>query len=698
MGDSTRDPNLPERIQGLTDLAYNLWWSWSREARELWRALDLQAYRESGHNPLRMLRLVGGERLERAAADPAFLRLYDRVMERFGAETEPVAGAPVAYFSPEFGVHVSLPMYAGGLGILAGDTLKEASDLGLPMVGVGLIYSHGYVRQRVRDDGWQEEIHETLDVSFYPIRPVRDGEGRPVVVTVPVFTPPLRAAVVEARVGRVPLYLLTTDLEDNPPWDRQVSQRLYTGDLEGRLRQELVLGIGGVRALQELGIAPRVVHLNEGHPAFAAVERWVELVARGWGWEDALAEVRRGTVFTTHTPLHAGTDVFPFPLVEKYILPYLERVGIPREVFLALGADPAHPEAGFNMTAFAMRVSGATNAVSARHAEVARRIWAGVKVGERPVVVRGITNGVHLRTWSEPLRIQRLFDRYLGPAWRERPDDPAVWARVDEIPDEELWRVHLERKGALLSEIDSRARMRWGSGGAGAVRIVAAGTLLDPRVLTLGFARRFTAYKRPTLILHDQERLRRILTHPLRPVQVVFAGKAHPADLEGKRLIQEVYRAAVDPRFGGRIAFVEEYDEHLAKYLVAGVDVWLNTPLPPLEASGTSGMKASVNGVPVLSVLDGWWPEGFTGANGWAFGGEEIEGDRTAVDADALYRLLEEEVVPLYYDRGPGEVPHGFVRVMKEAIKTVAARFSARRMLGEYAELYCSASRAEIAD
>jgi len=683
-------PSLPPRIAGLVDLAFNLWWSWDREARELWRALDLQAYRESGHNPVRILKLVAADTLEKAAADPGFLRLYNRVMERFRAETEPAAGAPVAYFSPEFGVHVSLPVYAGGLGILAGDTLKEASDLGLPMVGVGLIYSQGYVRQRIRDDGWQEEVPEALDASSYPVRPVRDREGHPLVVVVPVFNPPLRAAVVEAQVGRVPLYLLTTDVEENPPWDRQISQRLYTGDLEGRLRQELVLGVGGVRALRELGIAPRLVHLNEGHPAFAAAERWAELVREGWGWEKALAEVRRTTVFTTHTPLHAGTDIFPFPLIEKYMLPYLEGAGIPREAFLALGADPAHPEAGFNMTAFAMRVSGATNAVSARHAEVARGIWSGVRVGDRPVAVRGITNGVHLRTWTEPLRVQKLFDRYLGPAWRERPDDPAVWARVDGIPDEELWQVHLERKAALLSEIDSRARRRWEAGDAGAARIVAAGTLLDPRVLTLGFARRFTAYKRPTLILYDRERLRRILTHPLRPVQIVFAGKAHPADHEGKRLIQEVHRAALDPQFGGRIAFVEEYDQHLAKYLVAGVDVWLNTPLPPLEASGTSGMKAAVNGVPVLSVLDGWWPEGFTGGNGWAFGGEELPGDRTAADADAMYRILEEEIVPLYYDRGPDEVPHGFVRVMKEAIKTVAPRFSTRRMMKEYAELYRS--------
>lgn len=683
-------PPLPPRIAGLADLAYNLWWSWNPQARELWRALDLQAYREAGHNPVRILRLVRPETLARAAESPPFLRLYDQVMERFRAETRPLPPQTprVAYFSAEFGVHVSLPMYAGGLGILAGDTLKEASDVGLPLVGVGLVYSQGYVRQRIRDDGWQEEVPEALATADYPIRPERAEDGSPVRFAVPPFDPPVYVEAWRAQVGRVPLFLLTTDLPENAPWDREISGRLYTGDLEGRLRQELVLGIGGVRALDALGVPVGALHLNEGHPAFAVLERWAAAVRRGLGWKEALEEVRRTTLFTTHTPLRAGTDVFPYPLVERYVLPYVERVGIPREEFLALGLDPENPGAGFNMTAFAIRVSRATNAVSARHAEVAGRIWASVRTDGEPVTIRGITNGVHLPTWIEPLRLQRLLDRHLGPAWRERPADPAVWEKVLEIPDEELWRVHLERKGAMVAEIASRARRRWAEGSAGAAWAVVSGAFLDPRVLTLGFARRFTGYKRPTLLLHDRDRLARILTDPLRPVQIVFAGKAHPADHEGKRLLQEVYRAALDPRFGGRIALVEEYDQHLAKYLVAGVDVWLNTPLPPLEASGTSGMKASVNGVPVLSVLDGWWPEGFTGGNGWAFGGEEVTGDRSAADAEALYRLLEEEVVPLYYDRGSDEVPHGFVRVMKEAIRTVAPRFSARRMMGEYAELY----------
>ncbi len=698
---NTCDFELPERIGGVADLAYNLWWSWNPKARELLRALDLQTYRESGHNPVRMLQLLTPSALARAAEDPGFLHLYDEVMARFREETQVSPAAfpshpgtdvgPVAYFSAEFGIHVSLPVYAGGLGILAGDTLKEASDLGLPLVGVGLIYSHGYVRQRLSDDGWQEEAHAPLDGACYPIRPTLDRKGNPLIVPVPTFDPPVHVGMWEARVGRIPLYLLTTDLEENQPWDRAISQRLYTGDLEQRLRQEIVLGMGGMRALGELGISPGAVHLNEGHPAFAALERLAGSIARGVGWSEALDAVRKSTVFTTHTPLHAGTDVFSYPLIERYLLPYIERAGIPREAFLALGLDPENHGAGFNMTAFAIRISRSTNAVSARHSEVARGIWSGVQVDGRSVSIHGITNGVHLRTWVEPLRVQRLFDRYLGPGWRERPDDPSVWENVDQIPDEELWRVHEERKGALVAEIDSRARRRWGEGTASAARIVTAGPFLDPRILTLGFARRFTAYKRPTLLLHDQERLRRLLTDPLRPVQLVFAGKAHPADHDGKRLIQDVHRLALDPRFAGRIAFVEEYDQHLAKYLVAGVDVWLNTPLPPLEASGTSGMKASVNGIPVLSILDGWWPEGYTGDNGWAFGEEEIPGDRTAADAEAVYRLLEEEIVPLYYDRDPDAIPHGFVRVMKQAIKTVAPRFCARRMMREYSEVYLAA-------
>ncbi len=691
-------PHLPERLRSLETLAYNLWWTWNPLGRELWRALDLSAYRATQHNPVKMLSLASPETLNKAAQNPEFLRLLDQVVQEFEHYMQAPGPSlltgradgphPLAYFSAEFGIHASLPTYAGGLGILAGDTLKEASDQGLPMVGVGLIYSHGYVVQRIRADGWQEEAHEPLDPSFCPLLPATGPTGEPLVLPVPGLEPPVYVAVWKAQIGRVPLYLLSTEVEKNQPWDRTISQRLYTSDLEQRLRQEIVLGLGGMRVLAALGLEPRVLHLNEGHPAFAALEALRAELATGKTWDQALEAVRQRTVFTTHTPLLAGTDVFPFPLVERYLSRYCEEAGIDRHKLFALGTHPKEPARGFNMTVFALRMSRFCNAVSVKHAEVARQIWADVLVDHRPREIHPITNGVHLPTWIEPLRVQALLDRYLGTAWRERPEDPQVWEAVDQIPDEELWQVHQERKVALFAEIVSRARRRWQEGQTEAGLILASGALLDPRHLTLGFARRFTSYKRPTLLLHDLDRLQKIVTHPLFPVQIIFAGKAHPADHEGKRLLQEVVRVARDPRFAGRIAFVEGYDEHLAKYLVAGVDVWVNTPLPPLEASGTSGIKASLNGVPHLSVLDGWWLEGYTGDNGWAVGPREASGDRTPLDAQSLYDLLENTIVPLYYERGPDGVPHRFVQVMKQAIKTVAPRFSTRRMLREYAELF----------
>lgn len=688
---------IPARIRGIVELAHNLWWTWHPLARRLFRALDYQAWRESTHNPVLMLRMIRPERFQEVASDPEFLGLYDQVMAEFfedlGRPPLPFPG-PVAYFCAEFGAHVSLPIYAGGLGILAGDTLKEASDMALPMVGVGLVYSQGYVTQRIREDGWPEDVHKTPSHEAHPLRPVlRDGE--PLLVSVPGFDPPVRAQVFVAQIGRAPLYLLTTDVDGNNPWDRAISQQLYTTDQEQRLKQEWVLGVGGMQALESLGMKPAVLHLNEGHPAFALLERIRQFMAQGLPFDAALERTRRTTVFTTHTPLPTGTDVFPFSLLDRFLTPYCQKSGLPREAILELGLAPHDAAAGFNMTAFALRLSSNANAVSKKHAEVAQRIWAGVSFRGKETKIEPITNGVHLFTWIEPLRVQRLLDKYLGPGWREKPDDPLMWEKVQATPDEELWAVHQERKEALIAELAGRARKRWQEG-APAANILAFRSLLDPHVLTLGFARRFTAYKRPDLLLYDPERLRKIVCDPLRPVQIIFAGKAHPADIEGKRLIQKVFRLAKDPSFAGRIAFVEEYDQHLARFLVAGVDVWVNTPLPSLEASGTSGMKASVNGVPHLSILDGWWPEGFTGQNGWAFGGEEIPGEGTAHDAAALYRILEEQVIPLYYERGPDGVPHGFVRMMKEAITTVAPRFSTRRMLREYLErFYLPAARAE---
>ncbi len=700
-----RFPHLPSRLQGLAELSFNLWWSWNPEARELIRMLDIQSYRATQHNPVHMLDILPVEALERAARSPAFLDRYDAVMARFRKDVTDTDGwftqrfgpssLPVVYMSAEFGVHVSLPVYAGGLGMLAGDILKESSDLGLPMIGLGLIYTQAYVWQRIREDGWQEDVEQQLDRTHNPLLPVLDEHGEPLRVRVPAFHPPVHVEVWQAAVGRVPLYLMCTDVEGNQPWDRTITQRLYAKDLEQRLRQEIVLGMGGVRVLDALGVSPGALHLNDGHPALAILERLRAVVEEGHAFQEALEKVRSSTIFTTHTPVPAGTDVFPFPLIEKYLDHYFRDAGLDRDRILSLGVNPKDPQAGFNMTVFALRMSRFCNAVSKRHAQVAGEMWSEVRSDDSGATsIEPITNGVHLPTWIEPLRLQPALAERLGEDWKDTQDEPDTWQQVADIPDGTLWRVHNDRKATLLPQIDARARRAWQSGDVPAANMMGFGALLDPYTLTLGFARRFTSYKRPDLILHDMERLQRLLTDPTRPVQIIFTGKAHPADQDGKRLLQKVFRLAKDPACAGRIAFVENYDQHLAKYLVAGVDVWLNNPLPPLEASGTSGMKASVNGVPHLAVLDGWWPEAYDGANGWAIGEDSSADDRTPADADSLYRLLEETIVPLYYERGADNVPHGFVQVMKAAIRTVAPAFNSRRMVKEYCEkLYGPALR-----
>ena len=696
--------NLPERIRGLERLSYNLWWSWHRQARELFPMLDLQAWRESDHNPLRMLTLLPQETLENAARDKEFLENYDLVMAEFDADIASHTGwftteyskpsAPLAYFSAEYGFHHSLPLYAGGLGVLAGDYIKECSDLAIPVVAVGLIYSRGYLSQRIRDDGWQEDNETMLDRSDDPVTLVRDKNNEPLKVRVPFFNPPVDVLVWRADIGRVPVYLLDTELDSNQPWDRAIAHRLYTTDPEQRLRQEIVLGIGGMHVLRALGIEPAAVHINEGHPGLAFLERARVLVAQGTSFEDAIAKIRSTSVFTTHTPLSAGTDVFPFPLIEKYFSSHYSEFGTDRDGLLRLGTNPMNPDAGFNMTVFALRMSKFCNAVSKKHGEVARAMWQPVwpELKEKDVPIAGITNGVHLLTWMDPLWLQPLFDEYVGPGWVRDQDRAKMWERVEKIPDEKLWHTRLRLKILLIDEINERARVLWQNKEARAESVIAFGALLDPEILTIGFARRFTSYKRPDLILHDLERLKRLLINPLQPVQIIFAGKAHPSDVGGAQLIQKVFNLAKNPEFAARVAFVEGYDQHMAQQMVRGVDVWLNNPLPPLEASGTSGMKAGANGVPSLSILDGWWLEGYNGANGWAFGDSPVEGDRTAADADALYRLLEEKVVPMYYRRSDDEVPHEFVKVMKAAIKSVAPEFSAMRMAKEYVrEFYVEA-------
>ncbi len=693
MNEKELTSTLPERIAGLGALAYNLWWSWTPSARELFRAIDLETWRACGYNPVRFLAHLSPDSLSQAAADPTLLARYDAVMNEFTTEMNAAATWPgssdegvLAYFSAEFGLHVSLPFYAGGLGILAGDYLKECSDSHLPVVGVGLLYSRGYTWQRVRDDGWPEDIEEILDRSLDPIQQVNDGQGRPLVVQIPLLDPPVHAAVWRINVGRIPLYLLDTDIDDNQPWDRAISHHLYTANLEQRLRQEITLGMGGMKVLEALGIRPSALHINEGHPALATLTWMQSLVTAGQSFDAARQWVQQHTVFTTHTPVAAGTDVFPFAMLDKYLSHLYAPLQTDQAALFQLGAHPENPGAGFNMTVFALRMARFSNAVSQKHGQVARQMWASLWPGKKveDVPITAVTNGVHLPTWIDPNRLRPLLDEYLGADWMARQDDPQTWTAVDAIPDSTWWDAHRQSKSALLAQIDKRAKRRWRDDKVAATNVIAYGALLEPDVLTLGFARRFTGYKRPDLIFTDMERIKRLLSNADRPLQIIFAGKAHPADLEGKRLIQRIFRLAQDPAYAGRIAFVEDYDQQLARYLVHGVDVWLNNPLPPLEASGTSGMKAAANGTPNLSILDGWWLEGYQEGNGWAFGGDAPFGDRTGADAEALYRLLEEKIIPLYYAPSDDEMPHGFIQVMKKAMKSAAPAFSARRMVNDY--------------
>jgi starch phosphorylase len=698
-------PPLPARISRLEELATDLWWSWHPEGREVFRKLDYDIWRTTAHNPVRMLWVIPRLRLEEAASQADFLELYDRAIAALDASHSSertwwtrrlphLSGQTIAYFSAEFALHQSLPIYAGGLGVLAGDHCKEASDLGVPLVGIGFMYPQGYFHQHVSAEGWQEESNEMLNWMDTAIEPAITPDGKPCLTPVPLDDRSVLVAVWRVRLGRVQLYLLDTNLEENAPWDRELSARLYGGDRETRIQQEVILGIGGVRALHALGIEPAAFHLNEGHAAFVVLQRIREMIEQGAEFDEALKQIQQTTIFTTHTPVPAGHDAFPFQLVEKHLSGCWGTLGPNRDKFLALGSHDSGAGPQFNMTALALRSAGKVNADSKLHGEVTRAmwdIWPGVAEAERPVA--SVTNGVHVPTWIAP-DLAHLFSRYLGSDWRERQDVPEFWNGVLAIPDDEIWQVRQTLRQYLFAFVRERARQRW-TERVGIPRIVAAGPLLDPDALTVGFARRFTGYKRPELIFHDPERLARILNAAGRPVQLIFAGKSHPADDIGKHHLQRVYRRALDPLFGGRVAFVDDYDLHVAHFLVQGCDVWLNNPRKPLEASGTSGMKAAINGTPHLSIGDGWWAEGFTGENGWLIEGNANPDDHGAqdwADAQALYTLLEQQVVPAFYDRDASGVPHRWLQTVKQSIRTVLPRFSARRMVKEYVrEMYAPA-------
>lgn len=696
------DFSLPQRINRLSELAYNMWWSWNPDSQRLYIRIDRELWEGVGHNPIMFLRQVERARLNAATNNRYYLEFYDRMLRSFDQymaredtwfnQNHPqMRNRPIAYFSMEYGVHEIFPIYAGGLGVLSGDHVKEASDLGLPFVAVGLYYSEGYFKQRITEDGWQEAHYVTHPLNDLPILPLLNEAGQPITVTIELPGRDVHARIWEIHVGRVPLYLLDTNIPDNEPLDRMLSARLYSGDLDMRISQEILLGIGGLRALRILGYNPKVFHMNEGHSAFLILERIRELVAGGWTFNEAADRVRQSNIFTTHTPVPAGNDEFALWLVDKYFSQLWPELGLTREQFVDLARNQVSWGDAFSMPVLALRYSELRNAVSELHGRVARTMWHPIWPEQRVenVPISHVTNGIHTDTWLAR-RLGHLFDRYLGDEWRDRLDDPETWEQVVNIPDDQLWNVRRHLKRKLVAYISELARQGWISGQRHPVQTLAAGVLLDPYALTIGFARRFAPYKRANLVLRDMDRLLGLLNKPGRPLQIIFAGKSHPDHEGGKMLIQEVYRTVKRAEAGGRLVFLEDYDMNLARYLIQGVDVWMNTPRRPNEASGTSGQKAALNGVLNFSVLDGWWREGYNGKNGWAIGGDNDYQDASqqdAADVESLYNVLENDIIPLYYlERSSDGLPGEWIARMKESIRTLAPQFSVRRMVKEYVE------------
>jgi starch phosphorylase len=707
----TVTPSLPSALEPLREIAYNLRWSWNHDALDLFQRLDPDLWERSGHNPVLMLGTIDQTQLEAAVEDEGFLAHMERVARDFqsylkadapwfrrthGASAQPMVG----YFSAEFGLTECLSIFAGGLGILAGDHLKSASDLGVPLVGVGLLYQQGYFQQRLNEAGWQQEAYVDNDFYNLPISPELRPDGTPVTVEVSFPGRSVHAQVWRAQVGRVALYLLDSNVNENRLEDRDITDQLYGGDVEMRIKQEILLGIGGYRALETLGFEPTVFHMNEGHSAFLALERVCRLMEREQlDFAAAREAASAGLIFTTHTPVAAGHDYFPPELMDRYFGEYMSELHLSRQEFLGLGRqDPYNESERFCMTILALRMASHSNGVSRLHAQVTRRMWQGLWPGvpEAEVPIGHVTNGVHFRSWISQ-EVDELYDRYLGPRWGEEPGDPAVWRRVERIPTEELWRTHERRRLRLVAYVRRQLRLQLERMGAPRAEVEAAEEVLDPEALTIGFARRFATYKRAYLFLKDPERLAFILNHPERPVQIIVAGKAHPKDEAGKELIRHIVSASREPEFRRRLVFLENYDMAMARMLVQGCDVWLNNPLRPLEASGTSGMKAVANGVLHLSTLDGWWAEAWdmprvdSEAVGWPIGDGQVYSDpeqQDQVEADALYDLLERDVAPTFYDRGLDGLPRRWIARMKTSVSTLCHFFNTHRMVREYTERF----------
>ena len=704
-------PRMDGGLENLREIAGNFWFSWNTEAVELFDYLDETLWLETNHNPLQTLIRLSRHRLEEIRQDEGYLAHAQRVRQRFNQyvkrtrsydfRLEQPVDFPIAYFSLEFGVTECLPIYSGGLGLLAGDHLKSASDLNLPLVGVGLMYREGYFSQRLTEEGWQQEYYCPTEIDTLALEKQTDSSGNPILVSVDLAGETLWARILKASVGRIPLYLLDTDIPENPPHLRDTTARLYGGDMEMRVRQEILLGIGGCRALKALGIDSAVYHLNEGHAAFTLLERIGHFVREeGLTPEEACEMVASQSLLTIHTPVPAGNDVFDRSLMEKYFRTFVTRLGMDFESFLGLGRRrPADPYEGFCMPVFGLRLSYKTNGVSRLHARVARDMWYEIwpEADRADVPITHVTNGVHIPSYLSR-DLVRLYDRYLGPGWTEDPDSEKIWEKAKNIPDTELWRTHERCRARLVYFARKRLQQQLKSRNASPQELDSAAEILDPEALTLCFARRFATYKRATLIFHEPERLARILGHPERPMQLIFAGKAHPADNYGKEMIKTIVQLANTEPFRSRIVFLEDYDISVARYMVQGADVWLNNPRRPLEACGTSGMKAAANGALGLSILDGWWDEGYLGDNGWAIGrGEEYDNPTYQDDIEslALYELLEESVKPLFYERGVDDLPRDWIRMMKRSIQTICPVFNSHRMVSDYTETcYVPAARA----
>lgn len=698
-------PSLPDALQPLLDIARNLWWTWNPDAIALFVRLDPEQWHLHGHNPVKLLGHVSQDRLEQAARDESYLheiyRVYSQLDQHvsshgwFSNAHAEAKDAKVAYFSAEFGLTECFQIYSGGLGILAGDHLKSASELGIPLVGVGLLYQHGYFMQYLNADGWQQETYPDLDFANQPINRVRDTDGNWVKVTVRLPERDVHVAVWKCQVGRVPLYLLDTNLPENRPDDRQITRNLYGGDVETRIQQEIVLGIGGIRALAAMGIEPTVCHINEGHAAFLTLERIRRLIeTTGVSFNEAVAMQSAGHVFTTHTPVPAGIDRFHSSLMQRYFGEYVHGLRLDMEGLQALGRENVFDRNEyFSMAVLAIRTSNYCNGVSKLHGEVSRKMWRNVwpAIPEEEVPIVHVTNGVHSRSWLSR-NLADLFNRYLGYRWQNDPADFTVWNRINDIPDEELWAVHNQRRSKLITWTRARVREQCEAYGRSLQETERAVAALDPNALTVGFARRFATYKRATLMMRDTKRLLRLLGDTKRPIQFLIAGKSHPADSAGKEFIRELVRfsqGAADQ--SARIVFLENYDMNVARYLVTGCDLWLNTPRRGLEASGTSGMKAAVNGVINCSILDGWWDEGFEPQAGFAVGRREryaSDEQADAIESASLYDLFEGHILPEFYDRDAAGVPRRWVNRMKRCIQSLAPMFNTNRMVHEYADLF----------